>query len=85
MLEKIDKRYFELLILFFPQSLHLAQQEKNAIAEKFSNAQRELANASMEMDRIKRESFTKAEQDKANFNALQTEVKDLRAHFEDAT
>ena len=74
-----------LCVTSFPQSLHLAQQEKNAIAEKFSNAQRELANASMEMDRIKRESFTKAEQDKGSLSALQTEIKDLRAHFEDAT
>ena len=74
-----------LCVTSFLQSLHLAQQEKNAIAEKFSSAQRELANASMEMDRIKRESFTKAEQDKGSLNALQTEIKDLRAHFEDAT
>ena len=67
------------------QSLHLAQQEKNTIAEKLSNAQREMANASMEMDRIKREAFSKAEQDKDSMNALQTEIKDIRAHFEDAT
>lgn len=48
----------------FQQSLSMAETEKNQLLEKLNNAQRELANASMEMDRVKRETFSKAEQDK---------------------
>lgn len=46
------------------QSLSLAQTERNQLVEKLNSSQREMANASMEMDRIKREAFTRAETDK---------------------
>ena len=50
------------------KALSFAQQDKNQLMEKLNNSQRELANASMEMDRLKREAFTKAEQDKVIIN-----------------
>ena len=54
------------------QALSMAQQEKNQLMEKLNNSQRELANASMEMDRLKRDAFTKQEQDRVREGARRT-------------
>lgn len=59
-----------LWILFDRQSLSMAETEKNQLLEKLNNTQREMANASMEMDRVKRETFSKAEQDKVRYTEL---------------
>ena len=44
--------------------LHAAANEKGSMLEKFNKTQNDLENAHVEIDRVKREAFSRAEQDK---------------------
>lgn len=46
------------------EALHAAANEKGVMLEKLNKTQNELENASVEIDRVKREAFSRAEQDK---------------------
>ena len=46
------------------EALHAAANEKGGLLEKLNKTQNELENANVEIDRIKREAFSRAEQDK---------------------
>ena len=42
----------------------------------------ELASANVEYERLKRESLARQEQDRANINSLESELKNFRSQFE---
>ena len=52
------------------EALHAAANEKAALVERMTKTQNNLANANVEIDRIKREAFSKAEQDKVRCRNL---------------
>ena len=46
------------------EALHAAANEKGSMLDKLNKTQNDLENAQVEIDRIKREAFSRAEQDK---------------------
>ena len=46
------------------EALHVAANEKGALLEKLNKTQNDLENANVEIDRVKRDAFSRAEQDK---------------------
>ena len=46
------------------EALHLAANEKGTLLDKLNKAHGEVENAHVEIDRIKRDAFSRAEQDK---------------------
>lgn len=46
------------------EALHAAANEKGTMLEKLNKTQNDLENAHVEIDRVKREAFSRAEQDK---------------------
>ena len=46
------------------EALHAAANEKGALLDRLNKTQGEVENAQVEIDRIKREAFSRAEQDK---------------------
>ena len=65
--------------------MSLVEQEKSTLGEKLANAMRDLAAANMEYDRLKRDALAKQEQDRANINQVNNELKNFRSQFEDTT
>lgn len=63
--------------------MSLLEQEKSTLAEKNNTLTMELANISVEYERLKREYLARQEQDKNNMNALNQELRNLRGQFED--
>ncbi|AWP11438.1 putative rootletin-like [Scophthalmus maximus] len=66
------------------QALSQKEAEKAALTEKLTVLQQDLAIADMELERTKREAHSKHEQDKNTTAVLQSELKDLRAQFEES-
>jgi len=64
------------------QTISLLEQEKSTLSEKNSNLNMELASANVEYERLKRESLARQEQDRANINSLESELKNFRSQFE---
>lgn len=46
------------------EALHAAHNEKGTMLERLNKTQNDLENAHVEIDRVKREAFSRAEQDK---------------------
>lgn len=46
------------------EALHAAANEKGSLLDRLNKTQNDLENASVEIDRIKRDAFSRAEQDK---------------------
>ena len=46
------------------EALHAAANEKATLVDRLTKTQNDVGNANVEIDRIKREAFSKAEQDK---------------------
>lgn len=67
------------------QALSLVEQEKSTLAEKLANTNRDLAAGNLEYDRLKRDALARQEQDRANINEVNNELKNFRAQFEEAT
>uniref|UniRef100_A0A7N4PG49 Ciliary rootlet coiled-coil, rootletin n=1 Tax=Sarcophilus harrisii TaxID=9305 RepID=A0A7N4PG49_SARHA len=67
-----------------PQALSLKESEKTALSEKLLGTQQSLATMSMDLERQKRDALTRQEQDRSTVNALTSELRDLRAKFEEA-
>lgn len=65
------------------QCLSLLEQEKCAINERLLKTQYELQSVDGELDRIKKESFHRQEQDKQNIIGLSNELKSFRSQFEE--
>jgi hypothetical protein len=63
---------------FFFKLLGIAQQEKNGILEKLSFSKDEIGKLNLELNKLKRESNLKQEQDKSNMIGLQDEIKGIR-------
>ena len=47
------------------EALHAAANEKGVLLDRLNKTQGDLENAGVEIDRVKREAFSRAEQDKA--------------------
>lgn len=67
------------------QTMSLAEQERCALVEKNTAMTMELANSSVEYERLRRESQARQEQDRSSINGLQSELKNFRSQFEQAT
>ena len=65
--------------------MSLAEQEKCTLLEKNNNLTMELAGSNVEYERLKREYQARQEQDRNNINSLQSEFKNFRSQFEEAT
>lgn len=52
------------------EELHVAANEKSTLLEKLKNCEESLAASNMEIDKLKRQSFTRSEQDKVGVRSL---------------
>ena len=63
--------------------LHMAANEKATLVDRLTKTQNDLGNANVEIDRIKRDAYSRAEQDKASTTQLQNELRNTRSKLED--
>ena len=57
----------------------MAQQEKNALLEKLNNLKEENSKLGLDLNKLKRDSQLKQEQDKTLMQSLQEEIKRIRS------
>ncbi|XP_072540199.1 uncharacterized protein crocc2 isoform X4 [Salminus brasiliensis] len=66
------------------QALSEKEAEKKALTERILTLQREIEMNAMETERMRRDFLSKQEQDKDTAAGLQTELQQLRVHFEES-
>ena len=67
------------------QELSVKESERARLQEHFNNSQRELQATCASLDRSKRESACRADQDREAMNRLTAEIKNFKAQFSAAT
>ena len=67
------------------QELSVKESERARLQEHFNNSQRELQATCASLDRSKRESACRADQDREAMNRLTAEIKSFKAQFSAAT
>jgi len=65
------------------QCLNLLEQEKCVVNEKLLKVQYELQSVESELERLKKESYNRQEQDKQHIISLSNELKAFRSQFEE--
>ena len=61
--------------------LHMAANEKAALVDRLTKTQNDVANANVEIDRIKRDAYSKAEQDKVCYMKFLSELLKFANHL----
>jgi chromosome segregation ATPase len=67
------------------QALSLAEQERSALQERLSSAQRDAESSEVEYDRQKRELLSRIDRYQASVDGLQNELSNVRSSLNEAT